>query len=285
MTTTLKENLQQLYNDQSKHANYQNIPAFIREALGYTETINEEWRGDTARYNLLQRLIDFAGLRTVGDVGANTGFFTLSLAHQFPATRFIAYENNPNHVNFMQQIAAYFQMANVEVKATAVDLSRLPTLPPHDLLLHLNVLHHAGHDFDQQLVPDVATFYPYGRSYLAQLAATTKTIFFQMGSNWCGNKATPIIPVTDDTAKIFYLARMFRESGWRIAQVALPTRSPVGEIVYALLPGETTAVLNQPDTTVLQTAVADFVHTCNPDQFVGEFYRRPIFLCHSAQRT
>jgi hypothetical protein len=285
MTTTLQENLRQLYNDQSKHANYQNIPTFIREALGYSETINEEWRGDTARYQLLQRLVDFPSLAAVGDVGANTGFFTLSLAHQFPATRFIAYESNPNHANFMQQIAAHFQMANVDVQTTAVDLSGLSTLPSHDLMLHLNVLHHAGHDFDRPLVPDVPAFDAYGRSYLTQLAAKTKALFFQMGSNWCGNKATPIIPATEDAAKIFYLARLFRESGWQIAQVALTTRNAAGEIVYELMPEETTAVLNQPDTTVRQTAVADFVHTCNPDQFVGEFYRRPIFLCHSAQRS
>lgn len=41
----LKEKLQELYNNESKHYRYQNIPKFVQKELGYYEKIDESWRG------------------------------------------------------------------------------------------------------------------------------------------------------------------------------------------------------------------------------------------------
>src|SRR3546814_1231985 len=45
--------------------------------------------------------------------GANTGFFTLSLAYAHPQAEFIAVEANANHARFIELVANYFEIRNV----------------------------------------------------------------------------------------------------------------------------------------------------------------------------
>src|SRR5690606_37727965 len=154
---------QLLYADSSKHSVYQNVPDFVSAELGYTEAIDEGWRGDRQRLAFLAECRTPADGETWLDFGANTGFFTLSLAHEFPQTAFLAVEANPNHARFIEKVANYFEMRNVEVIQQAVGLRELPALPGTDFMLHLNVLHHAGHDFDKELVPSLSDFPAYAK--------------------------------------------------------------------------------------------------------------------------
>lgn len=279
----LKTKLRALYGIDSKHANYQNIPHFVQEALGYVETIDENWRGDTARYHYILDQVAFADGVVVGDVGANTGFFTLSLAHAYPNGRFIAYESNPTHAQFIRQVADYFAMTNVEVVETAVDLQNVAHLPPHDVLLHFNVLHHAGHDFDQADVPSLTDFDGYAVNYLTRLrTAVSQTLIFQMGSNWGGEKTSPIIGVKDDLKKLNYMASLLTRSSWQVTQIALATRDGRHQIVYKNLPPDLVAIschasrqISPAQAQLLETEIAAY----NLDQFPGEFYRRPLILC------
>ena len=280
---TLKTKLRAVYGLDSKHARYQNIPLFVQEALGYAETIDENWRGDTARYQYLLDQVTFADGVVVGDVGANTGFFTLSLAHAYPNGRFIAYESNPVHAQFIRQVADYFAMPNVEVAETAVDLQHAAHLPPHDVLLHFNVLHHAGHDFDQPHVPSLADFDGYAVNYLTGLrTAVSQALVFQMGSNWGGQKTSPIIGVKDDLNKVNYMANLLDRSGWQVSQIALATRDWRQQIVYKKLPPDLVAIsccaprqISPEQAQLLETEIAAY----DLDQFPGEFYRRPLIVC------
>ncbi len=279
-TASLKARLQALYNDDTKHANYQNIPAFVRDAMGYREQIDEAWRGDTARYRLILDEQPIAAGQVIGDVGANTGFFTLSLAHTYSATQFVAYETNPNHADFVHLIADAFAMTNVSVEQLAVDLAGIDRLPQHDSLLHLNVLHHAGHDFDRALVSNVGEFAGYAVAYLSKLRRATANLVFQMGSNWGGDKATPIVPVRDDCGKIMLTQRLFREAGWRVTNIALATHAG-DEIVYRCLPAELLSLIEQNSAAAELAELTACVAQFDLDRFPGEFYRRPIFFCQA----
>lgn len=278
--TTLTDRLQALYRDNSKHANYQNIPAFVREAMGYSERIDEGWRGDTARYRLILDELQIEPGQIIGDVGANTGFFTLSLAHANPSARFLAYETNPNHVDFVRLLADAFQMTNVSVQPSAVDLAGIDRLPQHDVLLHLNVLHHAGHDFDRALVGSLEDFPGYAVAYLSKLRRRTAALVFQMGSNWGGDKATPIVPVGDDCGKIMLTQRLFAAAGWRVTNIALATHAG-DEIVYRRLPAELVSLIEQNSAAAELAELTACVAQFELDRFPGEFYRRPIFFCQA----
>ncbi|HGY55159.1 MAG TPA: hypothetical protein ENK44_05635, partial [Caldithrix abyssi] len=126
------ENLKKLYFDESKHSIYQNIPAFVQEALEYTVEIDERWRGDTARWQNLLQQVNFDQLEVIGDIGANTGFFSLSLAHRFPNLKVYAYESNANHHDFMNAIKSQFRMNNIVVENKIVDLDNVENIHRHD---------------------------------------------------------------------------------------------------------------------------------------------------------
>src|SRR5437764_15156702 len=101
MGSGIKGELKALYGDASKHSVYQSIPEFVSTALGYSEVIDDGWRGDRPRLAYLLTVRRPADGELWGDFGANTGFFTLSLAHRYPNARFAAIEAHPNHAEFL----------------------------------------------------------------------------------------------------------------------------------------------------------------------------------------
>jgi len=264
----LKTELQRLYADSSKHSVYQNIPDFVSAALSYTEAIDEGWRGDRQRLAFLKECRTPATGETWLDFGANTGFFTLSLAHEFPQTSFVAVEATPNHARFIVRVARYFGVQNVEVNQRAVGLRELHALPRTDFMLHLNVLHHAGHDFDRELVPNKSDFADYARRYLSALRETTDAMLFQLGSNWGGDREQPLIEVRADAEKCTLYEGWLRDSGWTQRAIAYAHRRAGGHIDYIRL--------EDSDSNQSRKNPGSWSFL---DQFPGEFYRRPLFHC------
>lgn len=278
---TLKNELQKLYSDASKHSVYQNIPDFVSAELGYTESIDEAWRGDRPRLTyLLAKRTPEPGERWL-DFGANTGFFTLSLAKKYPKTAFIAVEANPNHARFISSVARYFRLDNIVTIQRAIGLRELGELPQCDFLLHLNVLHHAGHDFDTDLVSDKSRFPEYSREYLKLLSTRTNGMLFQIGSNWGGNKSQPLVEVHDNVGKVKIFSGWLRDARWHIHAVSCARHDEDGLISYQDLPGHVQQALNINVMSGLQEALSEF----ELDRFPGEFYRRPLFLCDAVKAT
>lgn len=275
----LRSQLRELYGDRSKHANYQNVPAFVRDALGYQESIDESWRGDTARYAYLLQELDLYPGQRVADVGANTGFFVLSLAQRFPDCYFVAYETNPNHVDFIRLVVEAFGLANVSVQASSIDLQGVQDLPAFDVLLHLNVLHHAGHDFDRGKVNAPQDIDRYAAAYLGSLADKSSIMAFQTGYNWGGDKARPIIPPQNQPDMVRWLVSLFERTGWQIDAMAFAVKEELGDAVYRNLPiALLRKVQHSPEAA---SELVDLLRTYHPEQFKGEFYRRPMVICRS----
>lgn len=276
----LRNELRALYGDASKHSAYQSIPEFVSARLGYTETIDEGWRGDKPRLAHLLSLRTPARGERWGDFGANTGFFVLSLANQYDATNFVAIEANGHHAQFVQRVASSFQLTNVEVDNRAIGLHQLHELPALDFMLHLNVLHHAGHDFDRQMVPTSAEFGAYAKRYLEILRTRTGAMLFQLGSNWGGDKHQPLIGVREDAAKLKLFCSWLRAAGWNIQTISYPRHALDGHVCYGSLPVSICDAFNRGEDLpegLLQAAIDSF----DLDSFPGEFYRRPLFLCRS----
>lgn len=266
----LKAELQRLYADSSKHSVYQNVPDFVSAELGYTESIDESWRGDRPRLAFLATYRTPANGEVWLDFGANTGFFVLSLAHNFPQTSFFAVEANPNHARFIERVARYFGMHNIEVIQQVVGLRELLTLPRSDFMLHLNVLHHAGHDFDAELVPERKVFSEYARRYLSALSYVAGAMLFQMGSNWGGDRNRPLVDARADGVKLATFRAWLGNSGWNPHTVAYAHRDDGGRVEYEKLE----------DRSAEQHNSWSYL-----DRFSGEFYRRPLFACDSTRDT
>jgi hypothetical protein len=276
--TKLKQILKELYNDQSKHSKYQNIPKFIQKEFGYQEKINEQWRGDTARYNYLLKEFNFANYQEIADIGANTGFFTLSLAYQFKNSHFTAYEHNNNHLMFIRYVLHYFELQNVTIYPSPVILKGRFALKRHDFCINFNVLHHAGVDFDQGLIEEPKHFASYGSEYLSKMSSKIDTMIFQMGYNWGGNKQKPIVGLQDDPGKLLYTIHLFQESGWKILKIAHAKLDPGQTIYYENMPQDLLARLIS--NKRIKNELNKYISALNLSR-LSEFYRRPIFTCQS----
>ena len=270
------ENLKKLYFDESKHSIYQNIPAFVQEALEYTVEIDERWRGDTARWQNLLQQVNFDQLEVIGDIGANTGFFSLSLAHRFPNLKVYAYESNANHHDFMNAIKSQFRMNNMVVENKIVDLDNVENIHRHDCLLNYNVLHHAGVDFDRGRVT-IDSFPQYAAAYLKKLSYKTKYMVFQMGFNWGGDKSKPLVPLNEDAEKVRFVGAILRNSGWFIQNV-FTVRYPEDFSYYAIDNG-IIQILNE-ESEQQKEMLVKYYSQYQPNWF-SEFYRRPLFYAVS----
>lgn len=268
----LKEKLSSLYNDQSKHSRYQNIPKFVREKIGYNEYINEEWRGDTARYNYILNQIQFSDNMKVADIGANTGFFTLSLAHTFKECLFTAYEPNKKHAEFIQEIIKNFDICNVDIDSLAIGMNEIDEISYYDIIIFLNIIHHAGIDFDREYIEDIGDFSKYAKEYITRLRHKTKLLIFQMGYNWGGDKTRPIIKTDEVDEMILFLYKLFLECGWRIKDIAVYSRK---HKEYINLPGEIfdPAIIEHIDEKLL----CDYLKQINISEN-SEFYKRPLVI-------
>lgn len=221
ISINIKDEIINLYKISSKHSNYQNIPHFISDELGFKVDINEDWRGDTARYLFLKENIEFKEATNVADVGANTGFFTLSFANDNKNTNFIAYEINENHSKLISLIKDALEMNNVSVLHKGIDYLSIEDIPKYDVVLHLNILHHAGVDFDKNYVKDVNDFYQYAVNYLTLLRNKCRILVFQMGYNLGGNKTNPIVSTNNVLEMINYQVKLLADSGYSIDKIAL----------------------------------------------------------------
>ena len=265
-----------LYEEVSKHSAYQSIPEFVTSAIGYQVPIQEEWRDDKIRWRYFSGVLTDPKLLKWCDFGANTGFFALTLAHTFPERQVLAIEANSSHARFIETVMSSFNLANLSIRTEAVTIDNLSSIPPQDVLLHLNVLHHAGMDFDKGRVSGPGDFMAYAEDYLHRLRGRTRTLVFQLGSNLWGDKSKPIVDHWDDATKLLLYCRLLIRSGWRIDHIAYASKGANG-IEYSSLSETIVAHLRKelPETSAVQKELGRY----NLTQHVGEFYRRPLFIC------
>lgn len=282
MTGALAEQLHALYTEPSKHHAYQSVPDFVADALDYRETIDDRWRGDHCRLAYLMTALPLANIETLTDIGANTGFFSLSLAHRFPHLRVTACEPDATHATYIGTIASTFGLDNVEVAPRGVTLDSLSGLQPADAVLFLNVLHHAGYEFETALPRTRAAFDDYAVRFLTALAGTQRRMLFQMGSNWGGDTANPLVPRDAHAEKLRYMSGLLTNGAWQIDRVAYPTRIG-GVVTYADLPDDVVAAICN-GAALDDATLAAAIRRYDLDQFPGEFYKRPLFACTSRRR-
>lgn len=273
---SLKEELSGLYYDQSKHSVYQTLPRFVEEAFSFNFAIDQQWRGDQVRMDYLEQLLEWTG-KSVIDIGANTGYFALNLAHDHDC-RVTCIEANPSHCLLIERIAEHFQMQGVHVVNQAVGVGQAASLPKADVALLFNVLHHAGHDFDQEHVRNPAEVEEYCVQYLGALRQHVNNLVFQMGYNWGGDKSRPIVAVADTRGFFAYQSRILARAGWRIERAGMAFRDSVGIAYHDL---ELTALARQESLALSPDALDQLTRGLIVQDGMSEFYRRPILLCRS----
>ncbi len=266
-----KRSLEALYAITSKHGQYQTLPSELAARLGMQFNVNEEWRGDRTRYPLIKELVRSSGAATVIDVGANTGFFTLSLAADLPGLKITACERNRTHADIIEILADVGEYSSVDVIDRSADLANVGSLGDFDVMLHLNILHHAGHDFDPDLVPDRNAFAEYGINYLRTAQGSARKLIFQMGYNWRGDKSLPLVAKEDQVGKFLFTRRLLEGAGWNILSVSFACKGdgdlPITYEAFRMdeLPGD--------------DSLDKWLRERYEVSVWSEFYQRPIWFC------
>ena len=127
-----------------------------------------EWRGDKVRLDYIEENVDFRNVNSIMDVGANTGYFVLSLAHEYNLDA-IAYEGNKNHLELIKLITSYYKLNKITQKCLYLDETNINELRESELLIFFNVLHHVGHDFSRSFGLNVTNFKNYAIDFLRKL--------------------------------------------------------------------------------------------------------------------
>ena len=272
-TKQAKKELEALYAETSKHGQYQTLPDRLADLLGMQFDVNEEWRGDRPRYPFIRDFVTNNGCKSLLDVGANTGFFALSLAGDVPGLDVTACELNKTHariISLLAEVGGY----HISVTDRPADLANAASFGSFDCALHLNILHHAGHDFDSANVPDRGAFKDYAVSYLDRFRGTARRMVFQMGYNWRGDKTLPLVDREDQAGKVRFTQDLFKASGWTVGSVGFARKgdgsSPVGYDVF--------------QTTDLPAADGDlnaWLKSRHGTAVWSEFYQRPLWFCTS----
>ena len=267
----LKSLLTNLYAETSKHAQYQTLPEPLAKILQMQFQVNEEWRGDRPRYPVIISQIPTQPNLRVLDVGANTGFFSLSIAHDRPKARVTACELNTTHARIIGLLAEVGGYGNVKVIDTPANLDNLPRFEQQDCILHLNILHHAGHDFDREHIPNQSAYKKYAIEYLRRLGAIGRQLIFQMGYNHGGNKATPLVPRDDQAGKVEFTLDLFQQSGWTVDGIAFAGEKAADQPIAF----DVFAPRDLPPKAQLQ----DWLKKRYGTRIWSEFYQRPIWFC------
>ena len=210
------DRLAALLGESGRFRAYQAIPEFARarcpdlDGLSYAQARIPGL--DEARLDWLGEQFD-DDIGSVLEIGANLGFFSLSLAER-GAAPVHAYEPEAALSDATALIAGMIGLADrLHCRSTGVAIADLVDLPAVDLMIHLNVLHHAGIAYDHEAVAAAGGWMTYAHDYLAGIRA--ERLFLQTGNS--AGDAT-LFPSED---AIPVLGDLLAGAGWSVAAVGV----------------------------------------------------------------
>jgi len=244
--------LKELYNQDSKHSNYQLIHASIAKHIA-VDSIRVNSRYEQERLAYIGDNVALSG-KSVLDVGGNTGFFTFSALEQ-GALSVDYFEGNKNHAEFVELSSRLLGVEkNISVNPRYYDFSSGESR--YDVVFLLNVIHHYGDDYgDGRVNMDQAKSCMLEQ--LNKLAGIADTLVFQMGFCWQGDVGKPLFARGTKGEMIDFIQQGTGDA-WETVKIGIAERRHEG-IVYADLSEE----------------------NIGRDDSLGEFLNRPIFIMKS----
>ena len=192
---------------------YLQLPQRAAEILG--ETARDDEFGVRARLSAIRGWLTDRTMADVEvvDLGGNCGYFALSLLDAGVARAATVFDPDEAALSFGRAAATLLGRAReIRFRADPIDLAALRALPASDVVLCLNLLHHAGGIFD---VAEVSArgWGAYVEEFLGVLSE--KCGFAAIGMGYKGDK-----PVNwDASAALRHRAflRHVRAAGWSVA--------------------------------------------------------------------
>ena len=262
-----------------KHALYQMLPPCFPG--GATRAGGGTPRLDDRRFEFLRAHLpeSLAGERVV-DIGANIGYFSFRLATELGGS-VVAYEPHPPHAHAMELIrdACGLPADRFEIRQAGVGLREIEEIPEAAIVLLLNVLQHAGQDFDSDLVPSAEAWRNYAEEYLGKLRRRARWIFFQLGYTWLGHRGK----LCPDDEIVDFTLTLIRNAGWSVQACGM-IRDPAAPFYddFPIVPGGRNEVrLPSPKRALaarLRSLITPERETARRNLY--RFAQRPLWLLH-----
>ena len=207
-----------LANTAQRFTHYQNLPTTLLSKYGYDmlgEYKPEQLSLDASRLKFLEKHLGLQGLK-VTEIGSNLGFFCLQLAatHQAFVTGFEPIESYARASTLMANLLS-LPHQNCEFISSGVTLSDISFIGNCDLMIELNVMHHAGSLFDCEVVENSGGWIQYATKRLAAIREKAKYLYFQTGNMKNGK------PLFASENSIEVVAEILENSGWSVDAVGM----------------------------------------------------------------
>lgn len=178
------EKLKLLYENVSKHSNYQILSERLDKILN-NKNISVKSRFEKERFDFFCNNVAFKG-KNILDIGANTGYFTFELI-ECGAKSVHYVEGNFEHAQFVTIASEQLDVSHkIKIENSYYNFDKNDT-SFYDIILCLNVLHHVGDDFgDKSITTENAKSLIL--KYLNNMSKSTRTLIFQLGFNWKGER-------------------------------------------------------------------------------------------------
>lgn len=275
---TVEELSRLLRGSESEHRNYQALPDFALDRLKqfqFGDYAQDQVSLDAPRFDWLGRHLDCSG-KKVSEIGANLGYFCLRLAREHGAQAH-AFEPIGEYARSIEILAALTGLdGQIVASAVPIGLSEIGDLPRGDLLICLNVLHHAGRSFATDEVRTPADWRNYARRYLTACRQAGEWLLFQTGNMQSGEPlfaGDEIVPFTRE---------LLEDSGWQVNQLGLII--DFDELTYESFAD--TEIARAPVFHCRRnqdTGLVDYFHKgqCVASLMTG-LAQRPLWLCRRA---
>lgn len=242
-----------LVKSKSKHSDYQLLHPNIMSLVSNSD-YQPNGKSESERQEYMDRNLDVDGMRVL-DIGANTGYFTLS-AIDSGASHVTSQEGNHEHAEFISISSRCLGLDDkIEVKPYYFDFKEEDLKTGDvDLILCLNILHHMGDDFgNAELSMEAAKVEMINA--LNFLSEKTNYCWMQLGFNWKGNRNLPMFK-NGTKRELIEFVKYGIHGKWIIERIA---------------------VFNPSSKCYEDAADQNMLRFDN----IGEFLNRPLFLLKS----
>lgn len=244
------EILKELYQNTSKHSNYQILPNCLKPFIDTNDLVINS-RFEAERLDFLTSQVNFKDKKVV-DIGGNTGYFTFQFIEE-GANQVDYIEGNKEHSEFVKFAAEDLNL-NINVFNNYLNFDDDSTFSNNvDIVLLFNVIHHLGDDFGdpsismenaKNLMANSINYF-YGK---------TDTLILQMGFCWKGDRNLLLFENGTKEEMIDFVKKA-TDGKWTIQAIG------VAEI--------------ENDKTIFNLLNESNIHRSDA---MGEFRNRPIFI-------
>jgi len=267
------DELKELLITKSKHGNYEMLPPALLKVDPTLSLYSNSSRLDRQRYDWFSNKINFEGKKLL-DIGANIGYFSLRLATEHNAI-VTAYEPFEPHSRCIELSKRILNLTDDEftVLNEGISLDKISSLERADIILFLNVLQHAGEDYDTEYVQCLTDWREYAVRYLNKLKDISEYLIFQMGYTWLGHDDR----FCKDEDILDYTVKLLSDAGWSI--ISCGTVKSVHNPAYIDYAVNDSGKNHSPLTSKWDSISFSLRKRILGNRYDYRFMQRPIFIC------